>query len=466
MKQQSNHFALDASNTRINAFVITIAAIAAVAGILFGFDTGVISGAILFIRKSFHLSTVATEIAISAVLLGALFSSAISGWFADFFGRRNILIIASIVFLFGTLGSAFSQNIVDLVLSRFVVGLAIGIASYVAPLYLSEISPAKWRGALVSLNQLAITVGIFLAYLIDDFFATDAHWRWMFAMGVIPALMLFVGMLFLPKSPRWLMHKGRENKARNTLKRIRQVDNVDSELSDIKGSLKRTNWKLLLQKWVWPAVIIGAGLAFFQQCTGINTIIYYAPTIFQLAGFKTAAGAIQTTTIVGLVNVLFTIIALPLIDRLGRRPLLLFGLTGMILSLIAMSLAFYIGTDSPTLKWLAFGSMMLYIPSFAISLGPIMWLIITEVFPLEIRGVGTSLMVSLSWGFNFIIAQTFLTLIQGLGARGTFMIYASISILGWLFVYFLIPETKGISLENIEANLRAGLGCRHLGNHR
>ena len=453
------------AKSKLNFYVIMVATIAAIAGILFGFDTGVVSGAILFIRNEYHLSNLMNGVVVSAVLAGALVGSLLSGSFADYFGRRKLLIITSLIFIVGTIGSAMAFSIPSLIISRFVVGLAIGIASFAAPLYISEVAPPERRGALVSLNQLAITVGILLAYFVDMAYSSKLHnWRLMFGFGVIPAVILFFGMLCLPKSPRWLVLKGRIDEARKTLQRVRGVFFREEELIGIKNSLKEQgSWKLMFQRWVLPAVGIGLGLGFLQQCTGINTIIYYAPTIFEMAGFKSASGAILATTGVGVVNVLFTIIALPLIDRWGRRPLLLSGMVCMLFSLCFLALSFAFQNDIASLRWFALASMLIYIAGFAVSLGPIMWLIIAEIFPLEIRGFASSLMVSASWLFNALVAVTFLTLIQKLGQTGTFLIYGVICFFGILFIFFKVPETKGSSLEQIENNLRAGVRTVDLG---
>lgn len=456
------------AKSTLNFYVVMVATIAAIAGILFGFDTGVVSGAILFIRNEYHLSSLMNGIVVSSVLGGALVGSLLSGSFADYFGRRKLLIITSIIFIIGTLGSAMSLSITYLILSRFIVGLAIGIASFAAPLYISEVAPLEHRGALVSLNQLAITIGIMLAYFVDMIYDHNLNnWRLMFGFGIIPAVILFFGMLFLPKSPRWLALKGRIDEARKTLQRVRGIQFKESELTGIRNSLKeKGSWTLLLQRWLMPAIGIGLALGFLQQCTGINTIIYYAPTIFEMAGFKSAAGAILATTGIGVVNVLFTIIALPLIDRWGRRPLLISGMICMLLSLGFLAFSFAYQADIASLRWFALVSMLVYIAGFAISLGPIMWLIIAEIFPLEIRGFASSLMVSASWMFNAAVALTFLTLIQKLGQTGTFLIYGVICFFGILFVIFKVPETKGASLEQIENNLRAGVRSVDLGKSK
>ena len=456
---------VDNQRQPLGFFVVLVAAVAALAGILFGYDTGVISGAHLFYDKEFQLGDWLSGFAISSVLLGALLGSLIGGYIADSIGRRNLLIITAVIFLLGTFGSAVAPDVWVLIGSRVVVGLAIGVASFVAPLYISEIAPPRFRGMLVSLNQLAITIGILLAYFVDAYFASTGNWRWMLGIGAIPATVLLIGMLLLPRSPRWMVLKGYTNQAKEVLKKLRDNTNVDQELSEIEHSLQSENkdWRLLFKPWLVPALLVAFGLAMFQQITGINTIIYYAPKIFEYAGFNTASGAISVTMVVGVVNVLFTIIALPLIDLWGRRPLLLGGLIGMGLSLAILGFAFHLGVFGGALKWMALGSMMLFIASFAMSLGPIMWLVIAEIFPLEIRGLASSLAVALSWGFNMVVATVFPAMLSSLGTAITFYMFMASCIGGWFFVYFIVPETKGVTLERIEENLRKGLPSRRLG---
>ncbi len=456
-----------ASSDQKSYFFIFIAAVAALSGILFGYDTGVISGAILFINDEFKLSPQMNGVVVSAVLLGALIGAAISGRMTDRYGRKRLLIADAIIFIVGTLISAFAVSIATLILGRIIVGLAIGVASYIAPLYISEIAPARHRGALVSLNQLAITIGILLSYIVDYFFAEHGLWRWMFGAGVVPALLLLIGMFYLPYSPRWLVSQGHYEKAFAILRRIRgNDDQAETEITAIKATLqhKRGDWKMLFSKTIRPTLMVGVVLAIIQQVTGINTIIYYAPTIFKMAGFESAASAILATMGVGVVFVLFTIFALPLIDTLGRRILLLVGLAGMALSLAALSWAFHQDVHNlPALKWVALGSMVFYIACFAFSLGPIMWLLISEIYPLQVRGLGSSVATCANWGSNMIVALTFLTLVNALGASGTFLIYFLVSLVSIVFVYLFVPETRGVSLEQIEANLYAQLPMRKLG---
>jgi sugar porter (SP) family MFS transporter len=459
-----------ASNTATafgSYFFIFITAIAALSGILFGYDTGVVSGAILFMNDEFHLSAHTNGIVVSAVLLGALIGALCSGQLADQLGRKKLLIADALIFIVGTLATATGDSIVSITIGRIIVGIAIGIASYVAPLYISEIAPAKYRGALVSLNQLAITIGILLSYVVDYYFAQFGAWRLMFAAGIIPACGFFLGLMYLPDSPRWIASRGETEKALAILERIHgNKQQATDELTAIQNSLKsqKQNWRMLFSPVVRSTLTIGVGLAVIQQVTGINTIIYYAPTIFKMAGFQSASSAILATMSVGVIFVLFTLVALPLIDTLGRRPLLLIGLTGMTLSLLALSWAFHFTIPLPSLKWIAIGSMLVYIASFAFSLGPIMWLMIAEIYPLKVRGLGCSLATAANWGSNMLVAYTFLSLIEILGASGTFLLYAVISIAGIAFIYFLVPETKSVTLEQIEQNLQAGLSFRKLGS--
>jgi SP family galactose:H+ symporter-like MFS transporter len=449
---------------RYNYLIYFISIFAAITGLLFGYDTGVISGAIIFIRHDFQLTSIATEITVSAVLLGAFIGSAISGRIADILGRRKVLLFVALVFVVGTLITSLAPNNPILIFGRIILGIAIGIGSFTAPLYLAEISPQNIRGILVSLNQLAITIGILSAYIIDYYYAASCNWRLMLGLGIIPAIILLAGTFFLPESPRWLVLKGLITEAHFTLVRIRATLNVQKELNEIKESVtqKHGTWRMLFSKKLRPIIYISLGLSFFQQATGINTIIYYAPTILQMTGFNHASSAILATLAIGIFNVLFTLLALPLIDFWGRRPLLLVGLAGMFISLSAQCVAFYF-PDLVEFRWVAVGSMIFYIACFAMSLGPIMWLVISEIFPLEVRGVGISLAISASWAFNMLVALTLLTLIETLGVSGTFSIYATLCVVGVMFVYFLVPETKGCSLEEIEKNLRDGKRARELG---
>ncbi|MEE8637466.1 MAG: sugar porter family MFS transporter [Candidatus Margulisiibacteriota bacterium] len=448
-------------------FVYLAAAISALGGMLFGYDTGVISSAILFLKDYFSLSPTLEEIVVAIALVGAVIGAAFGGRLSDRFGRRKVIIACAFIFVAGALfGSSMARTVTWLFCGRIIIGIAIGATSFAAPLYISEVSPVNIRGKLVGFNQLAVTIGIVISYLVGYALAqVTGGWRGMFAFAAIPASLLGIGMLFMPDSPRWLLSHGSTDKARKVLERIRGTAAVEQEINEIQESLKQQSghWKELLSPLVRPALIVGIGLAVLQQVTGINTVIYYAPTIFEFAGFQSAASAILATVGVGIINVLLTIVALRLVDRVGRRPLLLIGLAGMTLSLIVLGVAFNLPAQSGLVGWISAIGLMFYVGSFAVGMGPVFWLLIAEIYPLMIRGMAMSTAAMFNWGSNLIIGITFLTLIQLLGRSGTFWLYGLLGIMAWLFVYFLVPETKGRSLEEIESHWRAGKHPREMG---
>ncbi len=450
------------------AFVYWAAAISAVGGLLFGYDTGVISSAILFIGKQFNLSSTWKEIVVSAVLLGAVLGAAAGGRLTDLWGRRKLILVAALLFTGGAIGTALAPVLSWLITGRVILGLAIGAASFAAPMYISEVSPVRVRGRLVSLNQFAITFGIVISYLAGYALAATHDWRGMFALAAIPSAALGVGMFFMPDSPRWLTSRGRADEARRVLTRIRpEGTDVDQEVREIQHSLERQaghGWSELLQASLRPALIVGLGLAVLQQVTGINTVIYYAPTIFQFAGIKSSAAAILATVGVGVVNMALTFVSLMLLDKVGRRPLLLTGMAGMVIGLGALGMAFQVAGTSPFLGVIAVASLMLYVGSFAIGLGPVFWLLISEIYPLKVRGLAMSAATVTNWAANLIVAVTFLTLVQALGRPGAFWLYAVVGIVAWFFSFFLVPETKGRTLEEIEAHWREGRHPRALGH--
>jgi sugar porter (SP) family MFS transporter len=437
-------------------FIYLAAAVSALGGMLFGYDIGVISGAILFIKNEFSLSSGLEEIVVSSVLLGSLCGALVGGSMADRLGRRRLLIVTAIVFGLGAVGAALAPDTSWLIAARVVAGAGIGIASFVSPLYISEIAPVEARGRLVSINQVALTSGIVISYLVDYAFAEAQAWRWMFALAAIPAAAFGIGLMFIPDSPRWLVGEGRVNDARAVLKRIRAPERVEVELSEIRHSAaqQKANWSELLSPLSRAPMIVGIGLAIAQQITGINTVIYYAPTIFKSAGMPSTSVAILASVGVGIVNVVLTVVAMQLIDRVGRRPLLLVSLGGMALSLFALGLAFSLPQLSASLGWIAVASLMIYVGSFAVGLGPVFWLILSEIYPLRIRGRAMSIGTAANWITNLIVALSFLTLTQVLGKPATFWLYAAVSVGAWLFAFFLVPETKGKSLEEIEARWR------------
>ncbi len=441
--------------TQNRRFVYLAAAFAGLGGLLFGYDTGVISGAELFFKNDFSLSVFALEVIVSGVLAGAAAGALLGGRLADIFGRRTLLIFTALIFAAGAILCAAAPSAAILIVGRIIVGFGIGLSSSTVPVYISEVSPADARGWTVSLFQLAITIGILLAYVVDYAFASIQGWRWMFGLAVVPAAIFAFGMFFLPESPRWLAKRGHHDAARAILARIRDTHDVDTELQEIEHGLAHAeehgNWKDLLSARLRPALIVGIGLAVFQQVTGINTVIYYAPMIVQSAGISSASGAILTTAGIGIVNVLMTIVSMWLIDRIGRRPLLLTGIAGMIVTLGVLGWAFHSASPTGALSWIAVVSIMVYVASFAISLGPIFWLLISEIYPLKVRSSTEGVAATFNWGSNLLVSLTFLTLLHVIGATRTFWLYGVFAIGAWLFSYYLAPETKGRTLEEIEA---------------
>ena len=454
----------DKTQTAPKHFVYLATAISALGGLLFGYDVGVISGAILFIKKAFSLSAGMEEIVVSAVLVGSLVGAIIGGSLADRLGRRKLLIVTAIVFGLGAIGASLSPGTAWLITARVVAGVAIGIASFVAPLYISEIAPVAIRGKLVSINQVALTSGIVISYLVDYAFAGSGAWRWMFAMAVVPAAAFCIGLMFIPDSPRWLAARGHADQAKAVLNRMRAPDKVAGELDEIQQSVKQQkgSWSELFSPLLRMAMIVGVGLAIAQQITGINTVIYYAPIILKFAGLSSASSAILASVGVGVVNVALTIVAMQLIDRVGRRPLLLISLAGMTVSLGVLGLAFALPQMASSLGWIAVASLMVYVGSFAVGLGPVFWLILSEIYPLAIRGRAMSVGTIANWGTNLLVAVSFLTLTQMMGKAATFWLFGVVSIGAWLFAYFLVPETRGKTLEQIEAHWRAGMHPRAL----
>lgn len=453
---------------RSHFYVYAVSTIAAITGLLLGFDTGIISGALLFIEKDFTISTELKEFIVSSVLLGAMIASPLSGRLTDHFGRRRLMLITSGLFIVGTTIAAFAASVYGIIAGRLLIGFAIGMGAYTAPLYIAEVAPFEYRGALVTLNQLAITIGILFSYIINYAFTNiDGSWRWMFGIGFVPALLLGLGMMFLPESPRWLVKQNRPQEARNILRQLRKTQDIEEEVTDIQRSLqtRSTSFREIFSPWVLPVLFLGAMMGFIQQVTGINTIIYYAPSIFQLAGFQDASSSILATVGIGVVNVLSTIAAIFFLDRIGRRPLLLTGLAGMGLTLGILSAAFYMGTDSYMLRWVAIVCTFLYIICFAFSLGAMLWLLVSEIFPLEVRATAMSVSILSCWFWNFVVSTTFLTLLNHLGPSLTFLGYAGMCAFSLVFCYYKVPETNGVTLEQIEENIRRRLPLRQIGQN-
>lgn len=439
-------------------YVYLVAAIAALSGLLFGFDTGVISGALPFIKKQFTLTPEGEGLVVSGVLFGATFSSLISGRLTDKFGRKKVLFTTALLFAAGSVLAAYAPSVDMLVVGRIILGLAIGVASFAAPLYIAEMSPPAVRGTLVAMNQMAIVTGILLSYLVDYFFSASGDWHSMILLGTLPAILLGLGMLTLPESPRWLVVSGQEEKANSVLQKVRGTDQIHQELTEIKSSLdeEKGDWREIFAPHLRSALIVGVGLGAFQQFTGINTIIYYAPKIYKAAGLTSDSVGIMATAGVGLVNLLMTIVSLVLIDRLGRRPLLIIGNLGMLLSLAALSLTFLFNASADTMKFVGITSTFVYVAFFAISLGPVFWVMISEIYPLRIRGFAMAMATALSWLSNMIVSYTFPVVLDKFGIGATFGGYALITLASLIFCLKLVPETKGLSLESIEKKERKG----------
>jgi MFS transporter, SP family, galactose:H+ symporter len=399
------------------------------------------------------------ELLVSAPLIGAAIGAIGSARVTDSLGRRFALLAAAAMFTIGALGSAFSVNALMLGSARILIGLAIGAASYAVPLYISELAPANSRGWLVSMNQFAITVGILLSYVVDYAFSSRGDWRWMLGLAVVPAVFLFVGVASLPETPRWLARAGKPDLARQVLVRLRGRADVQAELSEIETVCSEPGgWQALLAPRLRVALVVGIGLAIFQQATGVNTVIYYAPTIIRSAGIPSASGDILATAGIGTVNVVMTIVAMVLLDRLGRRPLLIGGLAVMAAALTLQGFAFASSQPGETLSVVLMMTLMVYIGAFALGLGPIFWLLISEIYPLHVRGTAMGVATTANWISNLLVSLTFLTLVSALGPAVVFWAYAFVTGSALVFAYVMVPETKGRTLEQLEGFWRSQKG--------
>ena len=444
------------SSGTIHRHVVWGAAITALGGLLFGYDTGVISGALLFIGKDFHgLTSFDKELLTSILLIGALAGALAAGKIADRVGRRPTVLGTAALFVAGVMLAAFSPSYAVLVGARVVIGLAVGSASMVVPLYIGEVAPPRVRGALVSFNQLAITSGILISYLVDYGLSSSQNWRLMFGLAAIPAILMFTGMLFQHESPHWLVAQGREDEARKVLHRVRGEADIDAEIAEVRElSERNSSFREVLSPAVRHVMIIGVTLAVFQQITGINTIIYYAPTLLKSAGLGSSA-ALLANVVNGAVNVAMTIVAIRLLDRTGRRPLLLGGTAGMAAGMVVVALTFLLGGDQlhGGTAYIAIAGLLIYTGSFAIGLGPVFWLLISEIYPVKIRGQAMSVATMANWGANFVVTISFLTLLGAIGNAGTFFLFGGLSIVAVVYFQRQVPETKNRSLQDIEREL-------------
>ncbi|XP_027117491.1 inositol transporter 1-like isoform X1 [Coffea arabica] len=460
---------LDDGNRKVtyfgNSYVVGLTVIAGIGGLLFGYDTGVISGALLYIRDEFKQvdqSSFLQETIVSMALCGAMIGAATGGWINDAYGRKKATLSADVVFVLGSIVMAVAPDPYVLILGRFLVGLGVGVASVTAPVYIAEASPSEIRGGLVSTNVLMITGGSFLSYLVNlAFTEVRGTWRWMLGVSGVPAVIQFFLMLFLPESPRWLYLKKDKSKAIAVLSKIYDPDRLEEEIDQLAAAFdEETNrrntvgyWDVFKSKEMRLAFLAGAGLQAFQQFTGINTVMYYGPTIMQMAGFHSNQLALLLSLFVAAMNAIGTIVGIYLIDHVGRRKLALSSLAGVFLSLVLLAGAFLLQTSSHATGlygWLAVIGVVLYIAFFAPGMGPVPWTVNSEIYPESYRGICGGMSATVNWISNLIVAQSFLSITGALGTGPTFLILAGITVLAFAFVIVFVPETKGLTFEEVE----------------
>lgn len=445
------------SKKKISSYVILISCAAALGGLLFGYDTAVISGAVGFLQIKFSLTSAEVGWVTSCILIGCAIGVSVAGVLSDLFGRKKILALSAIIFALSSLGAAFSSSYLVLVIWRMLAGVGIGLTSLITPLYIAEMAPADVRGKLVSVNQLAITIGIFIVYFINAAIASGSGnawnvstgWRWMMGIGVIPSALFLIALIPAGESPRWLAQHGKKGEALKVLKKVESNELVAKqqfeEIQKAETAVDDTKFSDLFNKTWLPVLIIGVLLALFQQFSGSNAIMYYAPEIFKGAGFG-QNGAFMATVSIGVINMVITVVSLGLVDRIGRKKLLGWGSLAMSLCLLVVAICFF--TRASTAITLTF--ILLAIASYAISLAPVTWLLISEIFPSKIRGRAMSICTVVLWLSDFTLSYTFPILTQNIGEGWTFMLYVVVTALSALFVWKMVPETQGKSLEEIE----------------
>src|SRR6266436_3264747 len=424
------------------------AAVAAIGGLLFGFDTAVINGAIVFLKSQFGLSDSQTEVAASSLLLGCVVGASLAAFTSDRFGRKRVLLGAAALFTISSIGAAIPRNLLEFVIARILGGVAIGMASTLSPLYIAEISPARSRGLLVCLNQLAIVTGILLSYSVNYLLTGHgpSNWRWMFASAAIPSICFLITLLFIPESPRWLVQKGREPEAEHFLSRIVGPRAATAEIQAIKIAISEESGDLLHPAFRKP-LIVAILIALFSQFTGINTIIYYGSLVFlEHVPHQTASTALWANVIIGAIKFVATVVGMLLIDRSGRKSLLMSAFGGMALSLAAVSAAIHFQASGVVVLIL----VLTYVACFAVGVGTGTWVMMAEICPTRIRGRAMSIATVFLWCGKLLVTLTFLSLVNLFTAAGVFLLYAIISIAAFLFVWRGVPETKGRTLEEIE----------------
>ncbi len=438
---------------RFRLYFVTV--VAALGGFLFGFDTAVISGTDAFVVPHFHLDDAQWGFTVSSALFGTIIGALIAGYPADKLGRRNSLFFTATLYLVSALTCAFAPNWATLVVGRCIGGIGVGLASVLSPMYIAEIAPAQSRGRLVAVSQLNIVLGILVAYFSNGYFSHFAdNWRWMFGAQSLPALIFFALLFFVPQSPRWLVGKGRVEEAREILDGIYSDKSKSGEVIDeIQQALhkeERVSFTSLFQRKYGKLTLLAFLLASFNQLTGINVFIYYAPRILSGTGLTIEESLWQTFLAVGVTNLIFTVLAMFCIDKFGRRTLMIAGSVGLFASLALMSYCYFSGTFDRTLVMIA---LIGFIASFAFSQGAVMWVFLSEVFPNQIRSHGQSLGSFTHWAWNFIIALLFPVVMARLGGGAVFGFFSAMMILQLLCVLFMMPETRGKSLESLEKEL-------------
>jgi sugar porter (SP) family MFS transporter len=455
--------ALDRPQTKIASFLYVITGVTAIAGFLYGYDTGIISGALLPISAEFHLGHRMQEIVASAILVGAVLGALSCGTISERIGRKRTIMTVACVFCAGSLASSLSPNPQLLALSRILLGFAVGGSSQVTPMYIAELAPPSRRGRLVISFNLSIGVGILVANIVGFTLQDVWTWRWMIAAAIVPALVLLLCMLKLPESPRWLAENVSMEKARAVLERVRDHgSDVSLELEEIRqvvaegGSGRKASWSMLLEPWIRPAAIAAFGVAAFTQLGGLETMIYYTPTVLSGAGFGKSA-ALLASLGVSIVFVSMTAIGRQIVDRVGRRRLTLVMVPGTVISLIVLGTMFRLGmAKSQTGSMWLVACLLIYMVFNAGGVQVIGWLMGSEMFPLAIRGKASSIHAATLWGSNLVITSTALSMVAVLGTGGAMWVYAGLNFLCFLFVWHFVPETTGHSLEDIENHLRAG----------
>ena len=433
-------------------YILFISFISALGGYLFGFDFAVISGALPFLRIEFALDPWWEGFLTGSLALGCIIGSLIAGKSSDLYGRRPGLMCSALIFAVSSVGMALSDSLTTFIFMRFFAGLGVGMASMLSPMYIAEISPATIRGRNVAINQLTIVIGILVTNLCNYFLADQGPdaWRWMFGLGIVPSILFFIGVIFLPESPRWQIQKGLIKKAYKTLHKIGPGNFAENTVNDVQNSLKdsvRPNFSVIFDKSVRPAFVVGITLAIFQQLCGINVVFNYTSTIFEAAGANLDRQLFETVSI-GIVNLCFTVLAMWQVDKLGRKPLMLIGSLG--LSIAYLGLAYLLNIQASANLISVF--VLLAIALYASSIAPVTWVLISEIFPNRIRGIASSIAIVSLWGAYFILVFTFPILAKVLGAYGPFYLYAGICFLGFLFIRIKVKETKGQTLEELENN--------------